>query len=132
MRTLPLLPAALLLSVIATADTAVPPCPEGSRVLGEGPPAGLELRCVGADGRAEGPWLTWYGNGQLMSERQMQDDREHGRQRSWWPNGQLMMEGISMEGQRLQGFRYWSITGQPTELPTRTQSGPESTPKATP
>ena len=74
-------------------------------------------------GLAEGPWLTWYSNGQLLSERNMKQGREHGRQRSWWPNGQLMMEGISFEGSRYKGFKYWSIDGSPTELNLETQSG---------
>ncbi len=83
----------------------------------------FERKCVTyASGLAEGPWLTWYSSGQLQSERSMKLGREHGRQRSWWPNGQLMMEGISYEGSRYKGFKYWSITGAPAELNIETQT----------
>jgi hypothetical protein len=112
-----------MLALIASPLRAeVPPCPKGTRAEGSAPPAGLERKCVSAGGLAEGPWLTWYSSGQLLSERTMKQGREHGRQRSWWPNGQLMMEGISFEGSRYKGFKYWSITGAPAELNIETQT----------
>ncbi|MDB6060385.1 MAG: hypothetical protein JWM78_488 [Verrucomicrobiaceae bacterium] len=100
----------------------VPPCPPDTHSEGAAPPQGFERKCVTATGIAEGPWLTWYSSGQLMSERGMKQGREHGRQRSWWPNGQLMMEGISYEGSRYKGFKYWSINGAPAELNLETQT----------
>ncbi len=68
-----------------------------------------------------------------MSERNMKLGKEHGRQRSWWPNGQLMMEGISVDGNRYKGFKYWSITGQQTDLniETETITKPLENPKTT-
>jgi hypothetical protein len=122
MRYLPLLSLLLVICLLQAPpvranDTFT--CPEGTHAEGAAPPNGFELRCVDAEGRAEGPWRTWYDNGQLMSERSMQQGREHGRQRSWWPNGQLMMEGVSYQGARVKGFRFWSITGQPGALPPR-------------
>ncbi len=119
MRPLLLLTIGLLLALPAHADDNTLACPEGTHAEGAAPPVGLELRCLDAEGRAEGPWRTWYDNGQLMSERSMKQDIEHGIQRSWWPNGQLMMEGVSYQGARVQGFRFWSITGQPSTLPPR-------------
>jgi hypothetical protein len=106
--------AAVLLPVVSGADT--PACPAGTQPSGAAPPAAYEWKCVTADGVAEGPWLTWYASGQLLSERHMKRGREHGRQRSWWPNGQLMMDGVSVEGHRYQGFKYWTITGEPTRI----------------
>lgn len=97
-------------------------CPAGRRGVGQKPPAGREWKCVDSKGVADGPWLTWYANGQPMSERQMKSGKEHGRQRSWWPNGQLMMEGISYEGSRYKGFKYWSIDGEPTDLNIETET----------
>ena len=97
-------------------------CPPDHRERGKQPPAGHEWQCLDKSGLADGPWLTWYDNGQLMSERQMKNGKEHGRQRSWWPNGQLMMEGISYEGSRYKGFKYWSINGEPTELDIKTET----------
>lgn len=127
-------PAVLLLIAAATAGTHAPAltCPAGSQPEGTAPPQGSEWRCVDAEGRANGPWLTWYASGQLLSERQMKDGKEHGRQRSWWPNGQLMMEGVSVEGHRYQGFRYWSITGEPTEVEVRTETVRQPAPATAP
>lgn len=97
-------------------------CPADHHERGKKPPAGTEWQCLDKDGQPDGPWLTWYGSGQLMSERQMKSGKEHGRQRSWWPNGQLMMEGISYEGNRYKGFKYWSINGEPTQLNIETET----------
>lgn len=97
-------------------------CPADHRGVGQKPPAGHEWKCVDSNGVADGLWLTWYGDGQLMSERSMKHGKEHGRQRSWWPNGQLMMEGISYEGNRYKGFKYWSINGEPAELNIETET----------
>lgn len=97
-------------------------CPADHHERGKKPPAGTEWQCIDKNGQPDGPWLTWYGNGQLMSERQMKNGKEHGRQRSWWPNGQLMMEGISYEGNRYKGFKYWSVSGEPTQLNIETET----------
>lgn len=56
-----------------------------------------------------------------MSERHMKNGREHGRQRSWWPNGQLMMEGISVDGSRYKGFKYWGVDGTPSIIDVKTE-----------
>ncbi len=119
MRPTPLLLPLLLFSLPALAGDDATACPAGTHAEGAVPPAGYELRCVDADGRTEGVWRTWYESGQPMSERSMKQGLEHGLQRSWWPNGQLMMEGVSIDGSRVQGFRFWSITGQPSRLPPR-------------
>lgn len=111
-----------LMLVANPLQAEVSPCPKDTHAEGAPPPTGLERKCVTASGLAEGPWLTWYSSGQLLSERNMKLGREHGRQRSWWPNGQLMMEGISYEGSRYKGFKYWSITGAPAELNIETQT----------
>ena len=119
----------LLIAIAAMALFPIPfshaedsKCPADHRERGKKPPAGTDWQCVDKNGQPDGPWMTWYGNGQLMSERQMKNGKEHGRQRSWWPNGQLMMEGISYEGNRYKGFKYWSITGEPTELNIETET----------
>jgi hypothetical protein len=124
----------VLIAAVAATAPAAPPltCPTGSRPEGAAPPQGSEWKCVDADGAATGPWLTWYGNGQLMSERRMKQGKEHGRQRSWWPNGQLMMEGISVEGHRYKGFHYWSITGAPAALDVHTETITPPAPAAAP
>lgn len=97
-------------------------CPPDHIAQGNQPPAGREWKCTTKDGIPDGPWLTWYDDHQLLSERHMKLGKEHGRQRMWWPNGQLMMEGVSVEGHRYQGFRYWTIDGVPTELEVQTET----------
>lgn len=122
-----------------TSAGALPECPAGTHAVGKAPPAGVEWHCETAAGVAEGPWLRWYDSGQLLSEGQMKNGREHGRQRGWWPNGQLMLEGVSVDGNRYKGFKYWSFDGNPTDLGIKpdvvTQQGgkqPGATPPASP
>lgn len=97
-------------------------CPPDHIEQGRQPPAGLEWKCTTPDGVPDGPWLTWYDDRQLQSERTMKRGKEHGRQRMWWPNGQLMMEGVSVDGHRYQGFKYWAVDGTPTELEIRAET----------
>jgi len=113
-----LLLAGFLVIGASSIATAAEPytCPPGHQEQGRQPPAGLEWKCTTRDGVVDGPWVTWYDDHQLLSERNMKLGKEHGRQRMWWPNGQLMMEGVSVEGHRYQGFKYWSVDGTPTEL----------------
>jgi hypothetical protein len=119
-----LLLAALLVGGTATAAVADErrTCPPDRIAQGEQPPAGREWKCTTRDGVVDGPWLTWYDDQQLLSERNMKLGKEHGRQRMWWPNGQLMMEGVSVDGHRYQGFKYWSVDGTPTELEIQTET----------
>lgn len=114
---------ALLAALAASPVTAdsQPVCPAGSHPVGNAPPKGFEWRCENVGGVVDGPWLNWYESGQIMSERHMKSGREHGRQRSWWPNGQLMMEGVSVDGNRYQGFKYWGIDGSPARFETKTE-----------
>lgn len=108
-------------SNLATAAD-LPSCPPDRVATGRQPPAGHEWKCTTKDGVPDGPWLTWYDDHQLLSERHMKLGKEHGRQRMWWPNGQLMMEGVSVEGHRYQGFKYWTADGVPTQLEVQTEN----------
>jgi hypothetical protein len=97
-------------------------CPADHVAQGQQPPAGLEWKCTTKDGVVDGLWVTWYNDKQMLSERHMKLGKEHGRQRSWWPNGQLMMEGVSVDGHRYQGFKYWAVDGTPTQLEIKTET----------
>ncbi|HSB96955.1 MAG TPA: hypothetical protein VLC91_10925 [Spongiibacteraceae bacterium] len=105
-------------SAFAEAST----CPADHIAQGNQPPAGLEWKCTTKAGVVDGLWRTWYNDRQLLSERQMKLGKEHGRQRMWWPNGQLMMEGVSVDGHRYQGFKYWAADGTPTQLEIKTET----------
>jgi hypothetical protein len=100
----------------AATPVTLPACPSGTHAVGKAPPDGHEWRCENAAGKVDGPWLLWYEDGRPMSERTMKNGVEHGRQRGWWPNGQLMLEGISVDGSRYKGFKYWGFDGTPTDL----------------
>lgn len=97
-------------------------CPPDRIEQGAQPPKGREWKCTTREGVVDGLWLTWYDDHQLLSERTMKLGKEHGRQRMWWPTGQLMMEGVSVDGHRYQGFKYWAIDGTPTELEIETET----------
>lgn len=99
-----------------TAAASERPCPEGSERHGQAPPAGNEVKCVLPDGTLHGPSQHWYSNGQLMDSLTYDHGREHGEQKAWWPNGRKMMEGVSMDGKRYQGFRYWDISGRESKI----------------
>lgn len=109
----------LALTGPALAATPLPPCPPQAYAVGKAPPDGFDWHCETAAGVAEGPWLRWYDNGTPQSERQMKNGLEHGRQRAWWPNGQLMLDGVSVDGNRYKGFKYWGIDGTPSDLGIR-------------
>lgn len=96
-----------------------PVCPPGTLPVGGVPPAAYEQKCVLPDGKAHGPWRTWYPNGQLMTETPMDHGREHGEIRAWWPNGQLMMRGQSIYGNRYKQAEYWDAQGQRREMETQ-------------
>ncbi len=114
----------LLASILSSAAFGAAPltCPADHIAQGKPPPAGHEWKCTTKDGIVDGLWLTWYGDKQLLSERHMKLGKEHGPQRMWWPNGQLMMDGISVEGHRYQGFKYWSADGKPAQLEVQTET----------
>jgi hypothetical protein len=110
-------------ATIQSATAAEPlTCPADRIAQGQQPPAGLEWKCTTKEGVVDGLWVTWYDNRQMLSERHMKLGKEHGRQRSWWPNGQLMMEGVSVDGHRYQGFKYWAVDGTPTQLEIKTET----------
>lgn len=117
-----LIPLAVLLIAPGTSASDPTACPKDHVVEGAQPPKGLEWKCTTKDGVVDGAWLTWYDDHQLLSERTMKLGKEHGRQRMWWPNGQLMMEGISVDGHRYKGFKYWTMDGAPTELEVETET----------
>lgn len=112
----------LLLSTVssialATGDYS---CPEGTKQIGEPPPKSNQVKCVNQQDEQDGPYWQWYGNGQLMQAMNFKNGLEHGKQKAWFPNGNLMMEGVSVEGKRYQGFKYFNYHGEPVEIKIKT------------
>ena len=63
-------------------------------------------------GKIEGPFSTWYENGQQMSEGNLKADRLDGLYRSWHENGQLESEKIYKDGNYDGLYREWYENGQ--------------------
>ena len=91
-------------------------CPDGTNKLGAEPPRSDQVKCINADGKQHGPFWMWYGNGQMMQSLNYKNGKEHGKQQAWFPNGKVMMDGISVEGIRYEGFKYFNYHGEPVEL----------------
>lgn len=96
-------------------------CTPEQTQMGNAPPTGLEIYCVNSEGQKEGLYLAWYNNTQLMQRLHYKNGKEHGKQQAWWPNGKLMMEGISMEGVRYKGFKYWDVMGRASTIEFQAQ-----------
>lgn len=91
-------------------------CPENTIKQGNPPPISNQVKCVDSEGLQDGPFWMWYGNGQLMQSLHFKHGKEHGKQQAWFPNGNPMMEGVSIEGKRYQGFKYFNYNGEPVTL----------------
>lgn len=91
-------------------------CPAGTKKQGLAPPRGSQVKCVNESGEQQGPFWMWYASGQMMQALNFKNGIEHGKQRAWFPNGQLMMEGVSIEGGRNKGFKYFNYYGEPIQI----------------
>jgi antitoxin component YwqK of YwqJK toxin-antitoxin module len=60
------------------------------------------------DGKKDGPWVNYWGNGQLYSRGTYKDGKLHGPWVSYWENGQLSDQGTYKDG-KLHGpwVSYW-------------------------
>lgn len=91
-------------------------CPEGTKKQGLSPPKGYQVKCVNSNGKRNGPFWMWYRNGQMMQAFSFKNGKEHGRQEAWFPNGNVMMKGVSIDGARNKGFKYFNYFGEPVAL----------------
>lgn len=99
-----------------TAEDSSIKCAASNTMQGAKFPEGTEYYCVNKEGIKDGAYMSWYGSGQLMQHLHYKKGKEHGKQQAWWPNGKMMMDGISMEGIRYEGFKYWDIFGRPSSI----------------
>ncbi|MCR8922099.1 hypothetical protein NO559_04910 [Dasania sp. GY-MA-18] len=95
-------------------------CPEGTKKIGVAPPSGTQVKCLNEQGERHGPFWMWYSNGQMMQALQFKNGLEHGKQQAWFPNGNLMMEGVSIDGSRNKGFKYFNYYGEPVDIEFKT------------
>ena len=111
------------LAAVASADDYS--CPEGSKKIGLAPPQGYQVKCVDENGAQHGPYWMWYRSGQIMQALNFKNGLEHGKQKAWFPNGNVMMEGVSVEGARNKGFKYFNYFGAPVKLEFKTEQEAE-------
>jgi hypothetical protein len=86
-------------------------CPEGARVVGAAPPAGLLQRCELPGGVRHGPSRAWYDNGRLRYETEWWEGRKHGRFTLWYASGRKRAEGRDRHGIPDGTWRYWAEDG---------------------
>ena len=53
------------------------------------------------DGGKEGPWVSYYANGNKMSEGTYHKGQKEGRWLQYWPNGQTKSEAIFVGGMNI-------------------------------
>jgi hypothetical protein len=99
------------------APTAPAPlqCPDGSHLVGSGPPNGLEEGCEGPlpDGSTvrQGPWRTWAANGTLATEGSYRDGQYQGPWTKYHENG-VAAARVSFDRGREQGvWTSWNTQG---------------------
>jgi antitoxin component YwqK of YwqJK toxin-antitoxin module len=60
------------------------------------------------EGLLQGPAKTWYENGHLESQREMNGNQKHGLYTAWYPNGALMLVE-EYDGDRLIKGEYYRL-----------------------
>ena len=83
---------------------AMSPCPEGSEIVGDPPPAGRERYCAikSKDGQQikHGPYEMWYPDGQQRTEGRYTKGLKDGHFTTWYRTGMVHMKESYVEGYR--------------------------------
>jgi MORN repeat variant len=135
---LPILSMALLFGCKSFRQAASPPCPPGTKAMGQAPPAGDETWCEKivdgkpvkdgpfvvyresgfkmlegyyTDGKQSGAWTMWYDNGQKKSIDHYKNGIQTGRHESWYSNGKLDAIGQYKDGQPDGVWKRWDPQG---------------------
>ena len=72
----------------------------------------IEHEGIYEDGKAHGIWKSYYENGQLKSEGIYEDDKAYGIFKSYYENGQLQQEGIYEDGKAHGIWKSYYENGQ--------------------
>jgi hypothetical protein len=133
---------AIAVAIVAIAAASAcrnePPCPPGTKQMGEGPPDGSETWCektvdgkavkegrftlYGPDGqktlegiyhagKQTGEWRSWYDSGQLSAIDHYEGGVQQGPHSGWYPNGQKSAEGAYVKGQKDGTWKRWDPAG---------------------
>jgi antitoxin component YwqK of YwqJK toxin-antitoxin module len=130
--------ASILTASIFAACKAAPPCPPGTKLMGEGPPEGSETWCAKIvngkevkegpftiyrpdeslmisgnyhDGKQNGEWTMWYDNGQKESIDHYKDGVQDGEHIGWYTNGKIAATGQYKNGKREGVWKRWDPQG---------------------
>jgi len=95
-------------------DSSRPPpleCPDGSRLIGLGPPEGLSARCarISGDGTLlnHGPSASWYPSGTLRKREHFESGERSGPAESWYADGTRKAERSYANGVQAGMARVW-------------------------
>jgi len=55
------------------------------------------------DGKEDGKWTRWHGNGQIARDLTWISGKLEGKQTSWHVNGQIKLEAIYKDGECISG-----------------------------
>ncbi len=89
-------------------------CPEGTRKVGDEPPAGLEAWCERDGGVRHGPYRAWHDDGAKSVAGQYQDGQRDGDWAEWHVNGQRKNELSYRAGKPDGRFTEWDESGDVT------------------
>ena len=102
-------------------------CPDGTTMKGRTPPEGNRVWCETPAGVSQGPFLSWYPEGQKKTEGFFDKGDASGQWRTWHDNGQLRSVGRYEGGERTGSWQRYDHDGK--ELPELPEKGePEAPP----
>ena len=90
-------------------------CPEGTSVVGQPHPDGLEQSCQRADGSKHGAQIQWHDNGQVKTRGQFSENKQTGAWTSWQDNGQKNISSTWAEGVKVGTWTEWWGDDRPQE-----------------
>jgi len=125
-------------ALLFAACKSEPPCPPGTKLMGEPPPDGSEVFCakmvdgkpvkegrftlyspegskmmegVYHDGKQDGEWTLWYDNGQKASIDHYKNGIQDGAHTGWYTNGKISAMGQFKDGKRDGKWKRWDPNG---------------------
>ena len=76
----------------------------------------LETNCN--RGKINGPWITWYDNGEKKYEGHYKNGYKDGLWKGWHDSGKLWKEGFYFYDKKEGTWIYWYLNGNKQELKT--------------
>jgi uncharacterized protein len=86
-------------------------CAAGARPVRHATENGFSLLCERSDGTREGPFATYFGNGQKATEGAYRGNELDGRFQAWYANGRLREQGTFLNGKKEGPWIEWYESG---------------------